>query len=177
MPDPSSTDPSSYNAAPFKCILFERRVRFRLPADWLEGEDGGIGIFHPPRPGGGTLRVTSEVLRHGGQHGDGDLAAATRVILRQTAENFVRPDDPRGGDRVIEQLDDGSLIASYSARTEIDGDKLVIYLWMRGKAMGEAVTIAVFSFAMAIDDDGSETSAATVGMLDSEIRTAGLGQG
>ena len=93
--------------------------------------------LQPPREGGGTLRVTSEVLRHGGPPGDGDLAAATRVILRQTAENFVRPDDPRGSDRIIDQLDDGSLIASYSARTEIDGDKLVIYLWMRGKAMAE----------------------------------------
>jgi hypothetical protein len=177
MTDPSSFNPASFSPAPFKCILFEKRVRFRLPADWLEGEEAGIGIFHPPHPGGGTLRVTSEVLRHGGPPGDGDLAAATGVILRQTAENFVRPDDPRGSDRVIEQLDDGSLIASYSARTEIDGEKLVIYLWMRGKTMGEAVTIAVFSFAMAAEDDGGEAFAAIVGMLDSEIRAVGLGQG
>jgi len=165
------------DSTPFKCILFEKRVRFRLPADWLEGEEGGVGIFPPPRPGGGTLRVTSEVMRHGGPPGDGDLAAATRVILRQTVENFIRPDDPRCGDRVVEQLDDGSLIASYSARTEIDGDKLVIYLWMRGKAMADAATLAVFSFAMAAEDDGSEAFAAIVGMLDSEIRAAGLGQG
>ena len=89
----------------------------------------------------------------------------------------MRPDDPRGGDRVIDQLDDGSLIASYSARTEIDGDKLVIYLWMRGKAMAETVTVAVFSFAMAAENDGNEDFAAIVGMLNSEIRAAGLGQG
>jgi hypothetical protein len=164
-------------STPFKCILFENRVRFRLPADWLEGAEAGVGVFQPPRDGGGTLRVTSEVLRHGGPPGDGDLAAATRVILHQTAENFVRADDPRCGDRVIDQLDDGSLIASYSARTEIDGDKLVIYLWMRGKAMAETVTIAVFSFAMAAESDGDEAFAAIVGMLDSEIRAAGLGQG
>jgi hypothetical protein len=164
-------------STPFKCILFEKRVRFRLPADWLEGAEAGVGVFQPPRDGGGTLRVTSEVLRHGGPSGDGDLAAATRVILHQTAENFVRADDPRCGDRVIDQVDDGSLIASYSARTEIDGDKLVIYLWMRGKAMAETVTIAVFSFAMAAESDGDEAFAAIVGMLDSEIRAAGLGQG
>ncbi|GEO38241.1 hypothetical protein GGE65_001984 [Skermanella aerolata] len=169
MADPAST--------PFKCILFEKRVRFRLPADWLEGQEAGIGVFQPPQEGGGTLRVTSEVLSHAGPPGDGDLAAATRVILRQTAENFVRPDDPRGSDRIVEQLDDGGLIASYSARTEVDGDKLVIYLWMRGKAMAETVTIAVFSFAMAQEKDGDEEFAAIVGMLDSEIRAAGLGQG
>jgi hypothetical protein len=169
MADPAST--------PFKCILFEKRVRFRLPADWLEGQEAGIGVFLPPREGGGTLRVTSEVLRHGGPPGDGDLAAATRVILRQTAENFVRPDDPCGSDRVIDQLDDGSLIASYSARTVVDDEKLVIYLWMRGKAMAETVTIAVFSFAMAEENDGDDDFAAIVGMLDSEIRAAGLGQG
>ena len=169
MADPAST--------PFKCILFEKRVRFRLPADWLEGQEAGIGVFQPPREGGGTLRVTSEVLRHAGPPGDGDLAAATRVILRQTAENFVRPDDPRGSDRIVEQLDDGGLIASYSARTELDGDKLVIYLWMRGKAMAETVTVAVFSFAMAQEKDGDEEFAAIMGMLDTEIRAAGLGQG
>jgi hypothetical protein len=163
-------------STPFKCILFEKRVRFRLPADWLEGAEAGVGVFQPPQEGGGTLRVTSEVLRHGGPPGDGDLAA-TRVILHQTAENFVRPNDSRIGDRIIDQLDDGSLIASYSARTEIDGDKLVIYLWMRGKAMAETVTIAVFSFAMAAENDGGEAFAAIVGMLDSEIRAVGLGQG
>ena len=59
----------------------------------------------------------------------------------------------------------------------MDGDKLVIYLWMRGKAMAETVTIAVFSFAMAQEKDGDEEFAAIVGMLDSEIRAAGLGQG
>ena len=53
MADPAST--------PFKCILFEKRVRFRLPADCLEGQEAGIGIFLPTRVGGGTLRVTSEV--------------------------------------------------------------------------------------------------------------------
>jgi hypothetical protein len=164
-------------STPFKCILFEKRVRFRLPADWLEGAEAGVGVFQLPREGGGTLRVTSEVLRHGGPPGDGDLAAATRVILHQTAENFVRADDSRIGDRVIDQLDDGSLIASYSARTDIDGDKLVIYLWMRGKAMAEAVTIAVFSFAMAAENDGDEAFASIIGMLDSEIRATGLGQG
>jgi hypothetical protein len=168
---------TAFASTPFKCILFEKRVRFRLPADWLEGAEAGIGVFQPPQEGGGTLRVTSEVLRHGGPPGDGDLAAATRVILRQTVENFVRPDDPRVEDRIIDELDDGSLIASYSARTEIDGDKLVIYLWMRGKAIAEAVTIAVFSFAMAAENDGDEAFAAIVGMLDSEIRAAGLGQG
>jgi hypothetical protein len=66
-------------STPFKCILFEKRVRFRLPADWLEGAEAGVGVFQPPQEGGGTLRVTSEVLRHGGPPGDGDLAAATRA--------------------------------------------------------------------------------------------------
>ena len=47
----------------------------------------------------------------------------------------------------------------------------------RGQAMAEAVTIAVFSFAMAQEKDGDEEFAAIVGMLDSEIRAAGLGQG
>src|SRR3954470_4375857 len=104
-------DLSMIDSTPFKCILFEKRVRFRLPADWLEGVEAGIGVFQPPQEGGGTLRVTSYVLRHGGPPGDGDLAAATRVILRQTVENFVRPDDPRVEDRIIDELDDGSLIA------------------------------------------------------------------
>ena len=37
-PDFNMADPAS---TPFKCILFEKRVRFRLPADWLEGQEAG----------------------------------------------------------------------------------------------------------------------------------------
>jgi len=159
-----------------KTIRFENRVSFRLPADWLDGMEDGVGIFHPPRPRGGTLRVTTEELRHGGNPGDGDLAAATRVILRQTAENFVRADDSRVGDRVLEQLDDGSMLASYNARTMIEGDMVAIYMWLRGKAVKEVVTLAVFSFALAASADGSDAFVTAIGMLDDEIRAAELGE-
>jgi hypothetical protein len=157
-----------------KEIHFEDRVRFRLPADWLDGVEDGVGVFHPPRPRGGTLRVTTEEFRHGGKPGDGDLAAATRVIMRQTAENFVRPDDPRASDRVIDTLRDGTMLASYSVRAQIEGDLVALYMWMRGRAAGEAVTLAVFSFALSAASDGSEAFAAIIGMLDAEIRAAAL---
>jgi hypothetical protein len=72
-------------STPFKCILFEKRVRFRLPADWLEGAEAGVGVFQPPRDGGGTLRVTSEVLRHGGP------PPATVIWRPRPASFCIRP--------------------------------------------------------------------------------------
>src|SRR5687768_13548260 len=90
-----------------KDIRFTEQVTFRLPADWIETMEDGLGLFQPARPDSGSLRVTTEVMEAAS-----DLPATTRSLLVQTAERFVRADDPRGHDRMVEETDDGGIFAS-----------------------------------------------------------------
>jgi hypothetical protein len=150
-----------------KDIRFTEQVTFRLPADWIETMEDGLGLFQPARPDSGSLRVTTEVMEAAS-----DLPATTRSLLVQTAERFVRADDPRGHDRMVEEIDDGGIFASFNARTVIDGANVMIYLWLRGRTSWRRVTVALFSYVLPAERDGEVPFVDTVAMLDREIRDA-----
>lgn len=146
-------------------------VRFRLPADWTvrmeEHEGHAVAAFDAP--GGGTLRLVTDRVAPP-QAGSG----GTVLLLREMALRFVRPDDPRAGDRVVEDRPGGGLIATAVMRTDQDGRAEVHYLWMLGAERDGRVSAAMFSFALPADRDGEEGAVAAVGTADAAVRAAVL---
>lgn len=152
-------------------------VRVRLPADWTirmeEHEGHAVAAFDAP--GGGTLRLVTDRVAPP-RAGDG----GTAVLLREMALRFVRPDDPRCGDRVVEDRPGGGLIASAVLRADghgcaaEDGRAEVHYLWMLGAEQDGRVAAAMFSFALAAAQDGGEAAVAAIGTADAAIRAAGF---
>ncbi|NYZ17341.1 hypothetical protein HL658_32765 [Azospirillum sp. RWY-5-1] len=150
-------------------------VRFRLPADWTirmeEHEGHAVTAFDAP--GGGTLRLVTDRVTPP-RAGEG----GTAVLLREMALRFVRPDDPRCGDRVVEDRPGGGLIASAVLRTDEDGRTTwhghaeAHYLWMLGAEQGGRVAAAMFSFALSTAQDGEEAAVAAIGTADAAIRAA-----
>ena len=87
-------------------------VRFRLPAGWAvdveEHEGQPVGTFRPPPPAAGVLRlVTDRVVP---RPESGGIAAT----LQEMALRFVRPQDPRAGDRTVESRAGSSAVSSES---------------------------------------------------------------
>lgn len=156
---------------PLKDVVHADLVRFRLPSDWVRAEEqGGVALWGPPGPAGapspeGALRVLAEAL------GGGDPEAR----LAEMATRFVQPDDVRAGDRALDRLPDGSILASLHALAEVEGARLAFYLWMKGAVVGGRAVSALFSYALPAERDGDPRHAETLGLLDAEIRAARLG--
>jgi len=102
-------------------------------------------------------------------------AAAARILLRQTAEQFADGPDGRVGQGSVEWLDNSEVLARFTTTGEEDGERLRFHLWLRGSALDGQTTLALFSYAVAEElRDGAEE---TVGMLEQEIRNAVVGPG
>lgn len=146
-------------------------VRFRIPADWTiraeEHEGHAVAAFDAP--GGGTLRLVTDRVAPP-RAGEG----GTAVLLREMALRFVRPDDPRCGDRVVEDRPGGGLIATAVMRAAQGGLAEVHYLWMLGAERDGRVAAAMFSFALPAAQDGGGMAVAAVGAADAAIRAAEL---
>ncbi|MBP2300424.1 hypothetical protein [Azospirillum picis] len=145
-------------------------VRFRLPPGWAvdveEVEGQAVGTFRPPPPAAGVLRlVTDRVV----PRPDAGGVAGT---LREMALRFVRPQDPRAGDRTVEQREDGAVIAQAMMRTEEDGRAETHYLWLVGAERDAVAAVAMFSFALPDLMDGDESCADMLGRIDDAIRSA-----
>ncbi len=141
-------------------------LRFRVPADWTAAEEeGGVTLWTPADTDGGSLRVLAEVLE-----GE-DLESR----LVEMATRFVHPNDVRAGDRTVERLSDGSLLASLRATAETEGVDLAFYLWMKGRITDGRAVCGLFSYALPAERDGDPHFAETLGLLDAEIRDARLG--
>ncbi|WP_207455995.1 hypothetical protein [Azospirillum sp. SYSU D00513] len=151
-------------------IEWAELVRFRLPPGWLpeveEHEGHAVAAFRPPRGEAGALRlVTDRVAPKPGQGG-------VEEVLREMALRFVRPDDPRAGDRTVEDREDGALIAQAVMRTVEDGRAEAHYLWFVGAEREGRAAVAMFSYALPAEADGDEEAAATLSRLDPAIRSA-----
>ena len=100
--------------------------------------------------------------------------------LREMALRFVRPQDPRAGDRTVESRADGAVIAQAMMRTEEDGRAETHYLWLvgaeraqtAGTAGGAVAAVAMFSFALPALMDGDDSCAEMLGRIDDAIRNA-----
>ncbi|PWC34402.1 hypothetical protein TSO352_16355 [Azospirillum sp. TSO35-2] len=146
-------------------------VRFRLPPGWAvdveEHEGQPVGTFRPPPPAAGVLRlVTDRVV----PRPDGGSPVAD--TLQEIALRFVRPQDPRAGDRTVDSRPDGAVIAQAMMRTDEDGRAETHYLWLVGAVRAGAAAVAMFSFALPALMDGDESCAETLGRIDDAIRTA-----
>jgi hypothetical protein len=153
-------------------IEWAELVRLRLPTGWIpeleEHEGHSVAAFRPPRGGTGTLRlVTDRVKPRPDQGGVED-------VLREMALRFVRPDDARASDRMVEERDDGALLAQAVMRTREEGREEVHYLWFVGARREGRAAVAMFSYALPAEADGDEESAATLSLLDSAIRAADI---
>ena len=153
-------------------------VRFRLPPGWAvdveEHEGQPVGTFRPPPPAAGVLRVVTDRVTPRPESGG---AAGT---LQEMALRFVRPQDPRAGDRTVESRADGAVIAQAMMRTEEDGRAETHYLWLVGGERAEAAgtlggtvaAVAMFSFALPALMDGDDSCAEMLGRIDDAIRNA-----
>ncbi|WP_042442201.1 hypothetical protein [Azospirillum sp. B510] len=151
-------------------------VRFRLPAGWTvdveEHEGQPVGSFRPPPPAVGVLRLVTDRVTPRPDSG------GTAGTLREMALRFVRPQDPRAGDRTVESRADGAVIAQAMMRTEEDGRAETHYLWLVGAERPPAggrdavAAVAMFSFALPDLMDGDESCAEMLGRIDDAIRNA-----
>lgn len=157
-------------------VGWQDTVRFRLPPGWSidvdEHEGHPVAVFRPPAPSGGVLRLVTD--RKPPRPED----AGVDAVLREMALRFVRPDDPRAGDRTVEDRfaagrTDG-LIAQAVMVTEEDGRRETHYLWLIGAERAGQAAVAMFSFALPAILDGDESCSATLGMIDAAIRAAVL---
>ncbi|OYD86040.1 MULTISPECIES: hypothetical protein [Azospirillum] len=151
-------------------VEWEGVVRFRLPDGWRaeveEHEGHAVAAFHPPAPAGGVLRlVTDRVAPKDGP--DGAVA-----VLREMALRFVRPDDQRASDRIVEPWGDDGVLAQAVMMTEEDGGTDAHYLWLVGAERDGKAAAAMFSYRLPMVMDGDESCAGTLALLDGAIRAA-----
>lgn len=140
-----------------------------LPVGWSAGEETAEGqvvrVFRPPSPLPGVLRLLTDRIA---VDPPGDGAAAT-IKMREVALRFVRPDDSRAGDRLIEDGPRGGIVASAVMATENDdGYAEAHYLWLRAEPIdGEAaIRVAMAALALPSDRDGSPDAVEVVTAAD-----------
>lgn len=141
-----------------------------IPEDWRARQEEGVWEYHPPRLGGGCLRL---VARHVPISASPEMTSAYRH-LGQVAWHFLRPDDPQVEDRAIDPWPDGGLFAHCTATTTEEAGHLRHYLWLRGRATvpDGPLVLALAAFSFFREYDGRDPWAATVTQLDSAMRTA-----
>lgn len=151
-------------------------LRLTLPPGWRESAEISEGqplrVFHPPAPAPGVLRLLTDRIAAGG---DG---ATVAVKMREVALRFVRPDDARAGDRIIEDWGRDGIIASatLAAVDETTGRAETHYLWMLAvpAAGAAAVDAAMAALAVPRELDGDDGAAAVAAAADAALRAAVL---
>ena len=151
--------------------LDKPKLRIELPNGWRESQEINEGqpvrVFHPPAPTPGVLRVLTDRIA-------ADDASFVAVKMREVAVRFMRPDDARASDRVIEDRPGGGLIASATiTATQEDGREETHYLWLLAEA-GEGATVdaAMASLAMPRESDGEKAATLAASIVDGAIRGA-----
>lgn len=146
-----------------------------LPAgwtrDWEVNEGQRICAYRPPPPAPGVLRLLTDRIAAAGAD-PGSLA----VKLREIAVRFVRPDDARVFDRLIEDRPGGGLIATAALiAAQEDGREETHYLWMLAEPGEGAMVFAVMAaLAVPRDDDGDSAAAQVAEAADAALRAARL---
>lgn len=147
-------------------------VRLALPEGWSERreehEGAPVAVFEPPGGAGGVLRLVTDVLA------PREDAGGVEIVLRELALRFVRPQDPRAGDRIIEPRPQGGLIAQAVMRTEEEGRAEVHYLWLIAEERAGRVVAAMFSHLVPAARDGLESTARVLQAVDDAVRQAEL---
>lgn len=147
-----------------RVVAWDEVVRFRIPADWAidtEEHEGKPVLALRPPGGRGVLRLVADVI---------SAKDSPAYTLREVALRFVRPDDGRASDRVLEDRPGGGIIATAVMVTDEDGRRETHYLWLAGVEAVASVRVAMFSFATPVEHDG--TLGDLLAPLDDAIRAA-----
>lgn len=150
-------------------------VTLALPAgwtqDWEVNEGQRVRAYRPPPPAPGVMRVLTDRIAAAGSD-PGSVA----VKLREIAVRFVRPDDARVFDRLIEDRPGGGLIATAALiAAQEDGREETHYLWMLAEpGDGASVIAAMAALALPRDDDGEKAAAEVAEAADDALRAARL---
>jgi hypothetical protein len=150
-------------------------LRLSLPPGWREtaeiNEGQPVRVFHPPGDAPGVLRVLTDRIAAGGAD-----AGAVAIKLRETAVRFVRPDDARAYDRVIEDRPGGGLVATaVITAAQDDGREETHYLWLLAEpGEGPFIDAAMAALALPRGADGDEAAAAVAAVADEALRAAEL---
>lgn len=148
-------------------------LRLSLPPGWRESaeinEGQPVRVFHPPGDAPGALRVLTDRIAADG----GDAVA---IKLRETAVRFVRPDDARAYDRLIEDRPAGGLVATaVITAAQDDGREETHYLWLLAEpGEGPFIDAAMAALALPRATDGDEAAAAVAAVVDEALRAAEL---
>ena len=139
--------------------------------DWEVNEGQRVQAFRPPPPAPGVLRVLTDSIAAAGVD-PGSVA----VKLREIAVRFVRPDDARVFDRLIEDRPAGGLIATAALiAAQDDGREETHYLWMVAEpGDGATVIAAMAALALPRDADGDPLAAQVAEAADAALRAASL---
>lgn len=152
------------SGADTRAVTWDDLVRFHIPADWAidtEEHEGKPVLALRPPGGQGVLRVVADTIA---------AKDSPAYTLREVALRFVRPDDGRASDRVLEDRRGGGIIATAVMVTEEDGRHETHYLWLAGIEAAASVRVAMFSFAAPAEWDGALSD--VLGPLDEAIRSA-----
>lgn len=150
-------------------------LRLSLPPGWRESaeinEGQPVRVFHPPGGAPGALRVLTDRIA-----ADVGVADAVAVKLREVAVRFVRPDDARAYDRLIEDRPGGGLIATaVITAAQDDGREETHYLWLLAEpGAGPFVDAAMAALALPRGADGDEAASAVATVADQALRAAEL---
>lgn len=153
-------------------------LRLSLPTGWRESEEFNDGqmvrVFHPPAPAPGVLRVLTDSIAAAGSD-----AGALAVKMREVAVRFVRPDDNRAYDRIIEDRPGGGLTAgAVIVAAQEDGREETHYLWMVAQpGQGAFIDAAMASLAMPLEQDGASAAVAVAEIAEEAVRAAELIRG
>lgn len=132
-------------------------IRFEPPPGWASAPEPEAGVTAFDAPGGlGRLRLIVERK---------PAAADGAAALREWALRYLRPDDGRVGDRLLEDHGDGGIRATATLR----GSE-THYLWLVGWAEDGSVLAAMFAFTVSAERDGDEAAAAAAEAVDEAIR-------
>lgn len=149
-------------------IVWEDTVRLRLPADWTwdreDREGRPVAVLRPPG-GAAVIHLLTETV-------PAPDSATAAVRLREMALRFVRPDDRRVDDRVVEDRPGGGLLAVATLRAVTDGRTEVHYLWFCGSDRDGRIAAVMASALVPGESDGDPAVAAILETLDEALRSA-----
>jgi hypothetical protein len=140
-------------------------LRFRIPTDWVEeiadeGEDYDVAYYDENDEESGTLALSVLTLES-----ETPVDENTPVELLETFGEVDAQD--------IECLPNGNAVAHYAEEVEENGEVLLTFHWLLANTVPPRHgRLAAFSYTILADQAEEAPTAATIKMLDDEIRRA-----
>ena len=135
--------------------IFNHKVRFLIPHDWVEGEDGSdTYLYHAPGAESGWLRVSLITAKAADptEHLEELFPVTDCLLINETNGNRVQRSEKRSHE---------------------DGSDLHIYMWVVGNVvMPNRVAEAVFSYTILVEKINDRETQQTVELLEGLVSQA-----